>query len=92
MTPVPKDCFGILDNVFPMGNEGLREIVPECFRCPDRKACLQAALKTENGFQLRSEVLDRSSSGGLLGRIKRWSDKKELSRLRKQYKGKDGEH
>ncbi len=87
MTHTRKDCFGILDNVFPMGNEGLREIVPECFQCPDRKACLQAALQTENGFELRSEVLGRSSSGGLLGSLKRWSDKKEISRLKKQHKG-----
>jgi hypothetical protein len=79
-----KDCFGILDNVFPMGNEGLREIVPECFNCSDRKECLQDALETKQGFQLRSEVLDRSSSGGLLGRLKRWSDKKALSRGEKQ--------
>ncbi|OQY43454.1 MAG: hypothetical protein B6240_12395 [Desulfobacteraceae bacterium 4572_87] len=75
-----KDCYGILDNVFPMGNEGLREIVPECFKCSDRKECLQTALETKQGFQLRSEVLDRSSSGGLMGRLKRWSDKKALSR------------
>lgn len=80
MAKTRKDCFGILNNVFPMGNEGLREIVPECFQCPDRKECLQDALKTEQGFQLRSEALDRSSSGGLMGRLKRWSDKKALSK------------
>ncbi|MBW2709696.1 MAG: hypothetical protein JRD04_10575 [Deltaproteobacteria bacterium] len=82
-----KDCFGILNNVFPMGNEGLREIVPECFKCADRKGCLQTALKTEQGFELRSEVLDRSSSGGLLGSLKRWSDKKALSKRQKGQKG-----
>ena len=82
-----KDCFGILDNIFPMGNEGLREIVPECFQCDDRKECLQAALQTQSGFQLKSEALDRSSSGGFLGRLKRWSDKKELSKRNKQHKG-----
>lgn len=80
MIQTRKDCFGILDNVFPMGNEGLREIDPECFKCPDRKECLQDALKTEQGFELRSEALDRSSSGGLMGRLKRWSDKKALSK------------
>ena len=79
-----KDCFGILDNVFPMGKEGLREIVPECFECDDRKECLQSALETKEGFELKSEVLDRSSSGGLLGRLKRWSDKKTLSKRQKE--------
>ena len=87
MIQPPRDCFGILDNVFPMGNEGLREIVPECFDCPDRKECLQAALETKQGFQLKSEALDRSSSGGLVGRLKRWSDKKALSKRQKRLKG-----
>ena len=84
MIQTRKDCFGILDNVFPMGNEGFREIVPECFKCPHRKECLQDALKTEQGFQLRSEALDRSSKGGLMGRLKRWSDKKTLSKGEKK--------
>jgi len=87
MTQSHKDCFGILDKVFPMGNEGLREIVPSCFDCPDRKACLQAALQTEEGFELRSQALDRSSTRGLVGRLRRWSEKKELSRLKESRKG-----
>jgi len=82
-----KDCFGILNNVFPMGNEGFREIVPECFKCSLRKECLQAALQTDQGFELRSEALDRSSSGGLMGSLKRWSDKKTLSKRQKGRKG-----
>ncbi|MBC8418921.1 MAG: hypothetical protein H8E10_10050 [Desulfobacterales bacterium] len=88
MIPPRKDCFGILDNVFPMGKEGLREIVPACFECPERKGCLQTALETEEGFQLRSVALDRSSAGGLFGRLRRWSEKKELSRLNKSQGGK----
>ncbi len=87
MVQTPKDCFGILDNVFPVGNEGLREIVPECFKCAERKECLQAALQTEQGFELRSEALDRSSSGGFIGSLKRWSDKKALSTRQKPQKG-----
>ena len=76
-----------MDKVFPMGNEGLREIVPACFECPQRKACLQAALLTEEGLELKSKVLDRSSAGGFVGRLRRWSEKKELSRLKKARKG-----
>jgi hypothetical protein len=79
-----KDCFGILARVFPMGKEGLREIVPDCFDCPHKKACLQAALDTKEGLALRGEVLDRTPAGGLAGRLKRWSDKKQLGRLMKQ--------
>jgi len=87
MTHLHKECFGILDKVFPMGREGLREIVPACFDCPDRRACLQAALQTEEGFELRSQALDRSSANGLVGRVRRWSEKKELSRLKKAREG-----
>ena len=87
MTNSQKDCFGILDRVFPRGTEGLREIVPACFECPDKKPCLQTALKTEEGFQLRSEVLDRSPANGFLGNLKRWSERKELSRLSKLHRG-----
>jgi len=70
-----------------MGKDGLREIVPSCFDCPDRKTCLQAALQTEEGFELRSQALDRSSARGLVGRLRRWSEKKELSRLKESRKG-----
>ena len=87
MTTQKKDCFGILENVFPMGKEGFREIVPTCFECPEKKACLQKALKTEEGFRLRSEILDRSPANGLLGKLRRWSEKKELSQLNKLHRG-----
>jgi hypothetical protein len=79
-----KECFGVLDKVFPMGKEGLREIVPGCFDCPHKKACLQAALATKEGVAFRGEVLDRTPAGGLAGRLKRWSDKKQLGRLMQQ--------
>jgi hypothetical protein len=87
MTDLQKDCFGILDKVFPMGKEGLREIVPACFDCPDRKECLQAALNTEQGLVFRGEIVDRSPSSGLVGRFKRWSDRKDLSRRLNKKKG-----
>jgi len=79
-----KDCFGILNNVFPVGKDGLRETVPECFDCPDKKECMQAALATKEGLSFRGELVDRAAAGGLLGRIRRWSEKKTLGRLMKQ--------
>ncbi len=88
MTAPQKDCYGVLDNVFPMGEKGLREIVPDCFDCSHRITCLQAALDTKEGLEFKGEIIDRSASDGLLGRIKRWSDRKELSRLIKQREGK----
>ena len=74
----------IFYNWYESGKEGLREIVPDCFDCPHKKACLQEALKTKEAIAFRGEVLDRTPAGGLAGRIRRWSDKKQLSRLMKQ--------
>jgi hypothetical protein len=78
-----KECFGILDRVFPTGREGLREVVPECFDCPLKTACLKAALYTKEGIAFRTEKLDRTPHRGLAGRVKRWSEKKHLERLKK---------
>ena len=76
-----KDCYGVLDKVFPVGKEGLREIVRACFQCPDRISCLKAALKTEEGLEMRSRNIDRAATSGMIGRLRRWSQKKELHRL-----------
>ncbi len=76
-----KDCFGILDKVFPFGEEGLRQVPPDCFECPDRLPCLKAAINTKDGCDMRSENLKKIPVKGVLGRMKRWSQKKELSRI-----------
>ncbi|MEJ2585974.1 MAG: hypothetical protein P8165_00010 [Deltaproteobacteria bacterium] len=89
MTNTPKKtCFGILDEVFPMGSEGLREVVPTCFECPHKTDCLKAALNTEKGVELRTEILERTPATGLVGRLKRWSERKSLSRIKNDQKGK----
>lgn len=83
-----KDCFGILNSVFPVGKEDLRETAPDCIHCPDKKECLQKALMTDEGLRFRGEVLDRIPARGFVERIKRWSIKKDLSRLKHQKQGK----
>lgn len=88
MTETKKECFGVLDKVFPMGEDGLRETVTTCFDCPHKVACLQAALATKEGLMFRSEILDRAPASGLAGKIKRWSEKKQLNRLLKEKQGK----
>lgn len=85
---IKKDCFGILDKVFPVGENGLRGIVPECFHCPERIKCLRAALSTEEGLEMRAEILDRAAAGGIIGRLQGWSQKKEISRLIRQVREK----
>ncbi|MBW2027965.1 MAG: hypothetical protein JRH06_02920 [Deltaproteobacteria bacterium] len=81
---VEKDCYGILDRVFPMGMEGLREVSKECLQCPHKTPCLRTALSTKEGLEMRSQRLEQMTEGGFLGRLKRWSRKKELSRLMKE--------
>ena len=84
MSSKKKTCFGILDEVFPLGDKGLREIVPECFKCPDATLCLKSAISTKEGLEMREEILDRAASGGFVGRLQRWSQKKALHRLIKR--------
>ena len=76
-----KKCYGILDEVFPFGKEGLREVPPECFNCPARLSCLKVAVSTKEGCKMRSDNLKKIPASGFLDRVKRWSQKKELSRL-----------
>jgi len=84
-----KDCFGILDRVFPPGEGGLREVPSLCRVCPDKKECLQEALATREGLELRRQVLDRAAPRGLIGWLRRWSERKELSRrIKKMESGK----
>jgi len=75
-----KDCFGVLNKVFPEGKEGLREPGPDCINCNDRKECLQKALTTHEGISFRSEIADRIPAKGFVERIKRWSYRKDLDR------------
>ena len=75
-----KECFGILEKVFPLMDSGLREVPSGCFECPDHVLCLRKAISTKEGIGMRAERLDRTPAKGFRGRLKRWSEKKELSR------------
>jgi hypothetical protein len=81
-----KDCYGILDRVFPVNNQGFREVTTECQECPDKVACLKSSLSTKEGIEFKAKRLDNFPANGLLGRIKRWSYRKELHRLTEQKK------
>jgi hypothetical protein len=81
-----RDCYGILDKVFPMGDEGMREVPPLCQECSGRVACLRTAMSTPKGIEVRAEMVDRAAAGGIRGRLRRWSIKKELHRMKKDRK------
>ncbi len=81
-----KECFGMLNKVFPEGKEGLRQVPQECFQCPEHTECLKAALNTREGISFRMQLLNRTRPNGLVQRIKRWSERKALSRSLKEGK------
>ena len=75
------DCFGVLDEVFPVGETGIREVRERCIDCPYRLECLKSALNTEEGIRMRGEMLRRVPLEGMGDWLKRWSDKKMLSKM-----------
>ncbi len=78
------DCFGILDEVFPMGEEGIREVRERCIDCPFRVECLREAIQTEEGLKMREEMMERMPVRGVGDWVRRWSEKKMLYRMRKK--------
>lgn len=74
-------CFGDLDTVFPMQENGLRKTPDDCYyHCPVKTRCLTQALATRNGAAVEEEMLERSEKAGLIGFFERWSRKKQLHR------------
>lgn len=81
-----KDCYSALNRVFPRTGSGERQVPPECFACPDRVSCLKEAIQTEEGLEMRTELLMRAEQGGLVGRLQRWSQKKHMARSLREKK------
>ena len=69
-------CFGELETVFPMGDEGIRTTPPECMKCPHVKLCIQTAMRGPEGLKLEEARIDRAYEYGLIGKLERWSKKK----------------
>ena len=77
-------CFGKLNNVFPMGDDGLRHTPESCMVCRYKTECLREALKKSDGIKVREEKLDRAYEAGMVGFLERWSRKKELHKQKQQ--------
>ena len=73
-------CFGILEHVFPMGEDGLRKSPESCFACHCKTTCLQTALGGADGLKVREESVDRAYAAGIMNFWERWSRKKTLHR------------
>lgn len=73
-------CFGKLETVFPMGDDGLRCTPDSCMTCGDKTECLRAAMTRPSGIDVREEMVDRAYAAGQMGFLERWSKRKNLSR------------
>lgn len=73
-------CFGDIEKVFPMGEDGLRKSPDSCMLCSVKTECLRTAMSGRGGVEVRGEKLDRSYKSGNVGFLERWSRKKHLSR------------
>jgi len=69
-------CFGVLDQVFPKGPDGLRQTPDRCMDCRRKVACLRAAVSGPDGNRVREEVIDRAYGSGVISFFERWSKKK----------------
>lgn len=82
-TQCKPQCYGLLDTVFPLQSDGLRVTPEACLRCVRKTECLRAAMAHRNGLRVREEMLDRAYRGGVIGFFQRWSQKKNIHRLKK---------
>jgi hypothetical protein len=75
------ECFGILDQVFPMTDKGLRQTPDDCFyQCPVKTKCLKQAMATRDGVKVEEEIIQRGSRSGAVNFFERWSRKKQAHR------------
>ncbi|OQX28165.1 MAG: hypothetical protein BWK80_01720 [Desulfobacteraceae bacterium IS3] len=83
-------CFGVLDIVFPKGEDGLRSTPEHCFVCFCKTECLKTAMGKSDGMKVQEEVIDRAYQSGMMGFLERWSKKKSIHRnVNEQNNGKD---
>lgn len=82
------DCFGTLDNVFPMTPKGLRQTPEDCYyHCPVKTKCLQQAMRTIDGIKVEEEIIERGTKSGAMNFFERWSRKKQVHMKKKQQGG-----
>ena len=68
------ECFGVMDKVFPMGPDGLRNTPEGCQKCPEKVACLRAALATPAGAEVnRGGVGPPTPANRMVKGLRRWS-------------------
>ena len=72
------ECFGILEEIFPMTEMGLRQTPDYCFNCCELKTkCLKYAMTTKESIQVEDEIIKRGVKSGTINFFERWSRKKQ---------------
>ncbi|MFW6011938.1 MAG: hypothetical protein ACOC8R_02525 [Desulfosalsimonas sp.] len=77
------ECFGALELVFPMSENGLRETPEVCMACEHKVKCLKTAVEQDDGHRVENEKVDRAYQAGRISFFERWAKKKSIH-LRKQ--------
>jgi len=86
-SPYPP-CYGDIEQVFPMGSDGLRSSPDNCLRCAHKTSCLRQAMQHPEGLRVRETSVDRAYRSGMMGFCERWSRKKDLQRKITAQRGK----
>lgn len=82
MSDEPKKpvCYGVMEEVFPLSEDGLRHSPERCMACPHKTQCLRSALSSDpEADTVREERIDRAYDAGNLSFLARWSRKKALA-------------
>ncbi len=79
-------CFGILENVFPKTENGLRETPESCLlSCQLKTKCLRTAMtKSPEAAKAQEERVDQAYEAGMLSFFERWSKKKQFKQKSKK--------
>ena len=82
-------CFGKLENVFPLSDDGLRHTPESCMPCLYKTECLRAAVSHGDGLVVHEEKVDRAYAAGAMGFLERWLRRKTLYQQKKASKKSD---
>ena len=77
-------CFGKLEEVFPPGEDGLRQVPESCMVCLYKTKCLRSAMEGDAGLAVKDERVDQAYEAGMIGFFDRWSRKKALHKKKKK--------
>ena len=75
-------CFTRLEEVFPMGDDGLRHVPERCMPCYCKTECLKQAVENDKGATVKQEMLERAEASGRIGFFERWSKRKALAKAK----------